>query len=84
MDPQQTWADMLEALYRKRWSEAKERADTLLEWLQSGGFPPVTIGDNSLGNPWHRTIASFVCRTVANRMAVIQDLRQQRLQGGGS
>jgi len=44
MDPHQTWADMLDALNRKDWDEAKELADALYEWLRNGGFPPTTVG----------------------------------------
>lgn len=75
MDPHQTWADMLDALNRKEWDDAKELADALYEWLRKGGFPPTTVGDESVGKQWHKTIASFTCLAVANK---VEDVRKQR------
>ena len=75
MDPQQTWADMFDALQRKEWDEAKKLADALYEWLRKGGFPPTTVGDASLGQQWHKTIASFTCLAVANK---VEDVHKQR------
>lgn len=75
MDPHQTWSDMLDALNRKEWDEAKELADALYEWLCKGGFPPTTVGDESLGKQWHKTIASFTCLAIANK---VEDVRKQR------
>jgi hypothetical protein len=78
MDPQQTWNDLLTALRCKHWEEAKELADSLHEWIRKRGFPPVTIGEETLGNEWHRTIASFVCLVVANKVDDIQKRREKR------
>lgn len=75
MDPQQTWTDMLEALERKQWEAAKELADSLYEWLKKGGFPPVTIGHESIGKRWHHAIAQFVCLVVASK---VNDLAKRR------
>ena len=75
MDPQQTWTDMLDALKRKEWNEAKELADALHAWLRKGGLPPTTVGDASLGHQWHKTIASFTCLAIANKA---DDVRKQR------
>lgn len=75
MDPHRTWADMLDALKRKEWDDAKELADALYEWLRKGGFPPTTVGDESLGKQWHKTIASFTCLAIANK---VEDVRKQR------
>jgi hypothetical protein len=85
MDPQQTLTDMLDALRRKQWDEAKELADALYEWIRKGGFPPVTIGDESLGKNWHKTIASFACLAVANKVDDIRKRRERRhsaMKGG--
>jgi len=75
MDSHQTWADMLDALKEKRWAEAKELADALYKWIRKGGFPPITVGDESLGKNWHKTIASFTCLAVANK---VDDIRKRR------
>ena len=75
MDPQQTWANMLDALKRKAWNDAKELADDLYEWVRRGGFPPVTVGDEALGRQWHKTIALFTCLAVANK---VDDIRKRR------
>lgn len=83
MDPHQTWADMLSSLKRKQWGDAKELADALYDWIRKGGFPPVTIGDESLGKSWHRTIASFTCLAVANKFDEIHKRRQRRESAKG-
>ena len=83
MDPHQTWADMLEALKHKQWDDAKELADALYEWIRKGGFPPVTIGDESLGKNWHKTITSFACLAVANRVDDIRKRCQRRASAKG-
>ena len=68
MDPQQTWTDLLDALKQNDHDESRELAEALLEWLRRGGFPPIVVGDESLGADWHRSIAAFICRCVVNRM----------------
>ena len=78
MDPHQTWTDILDALRRKQWDEAKELADALYEWIRKGGFPPVTIGDESLGKQWPKTIASFACLCVVNKVTDLQKRRSRR------
>jgi len=80
MDPQQSWIDMLTALNEKRWGIAREQADALYEWIRKGGFPPVTVGDQSLGKKWHAAIASFTCLAVANK---VDDIRKRRRAKGG-
>lgn len=80
MDPHQTWTDMLDALRRKQWDEAKELADALSEWIRKGGFPPVTVGDQSLGKEWHKTIASITCLCVANKVTDLHNRRRRRKQ----
>ena len=77
MDPQQTWTDLLDAL-KQNDDEAKELAVALLKWLRKGGFPPVTVGDESLGKNWHKTIASFTCLVVANKVDDVRKRRNQR------
>lgn len=78
MDPQQTWNDLLNALRCKHWEQAKELADSLHEWIRKRGSPPVTIGEETLGNEWHRTITSFVCLYVANKVDDLNKRREQR------
>lgn len=78
MDPNQTWTDLIVALQQKQWSEAKELADALYEWIQNKGFPPITVGDESLGQEWHRTITTFVCLHVANKVDGIRQRRKRR------
>jgi len=66
---------MLDALQSKQWDDAKELADALYEWIRKGGFPPTTVGDESLGKTWHKTMASFTCLAVANK---VDDVRKRR------
>ncbi len=83
MDPQQVWADKLDALERKQWDNAKELADALYGWMNKGGFPPLTIGDASLGKNWHKTIVSFTFMAVANRVDKIRKRRSRRQSAKG-
>lgn len=72
MDPQKTWAEMLDALKHRRWDDAKLAADALYEWVRKRGFPPRTVGDESLGVDWHRTITIFTCLNVANKVDMLK------------
>ena len=83
MDPHQTWSDMQDALQRKQWDDARELADALYEWIRKGGFPPVTIGDESLGKNWHKTIASFTCLAIANKVDEVRKRRSPRTSSKG-
>ena len=86
MDPQKSWTEMLDALKQENGDEAREFADALLEWLRIDGFPPVTVGDESLGKKWHTTIASFVCHFVRTRSKEVlstQDAALSRAQSSG-
>lgn len=75
----------VEEVFRKftRLDAPKELADALYEWIRKGGFPPVTIGDESLGKNWHKTIATFACLAVANRVEDIRKRRGRRQTKGG-
>ncbi len=42
MDPQATWEQLQEAYGNAEWETAGELAQALLDWLDSGGFPPIT------------------------------------------
>jgi hypothetical protein len=44
MDPQQTWADLIEAVKEANWEEAADIAADLTGWLDRGGFPPKITG----------------------------------------
>jgi len=66
---------MLEALKQKQWDEAKELADALYAWIGKGGFPPTTVGNESLGKNWHKSITNFTCLAVADK---VDDVRTQR------
>jgi len=63
---------------RKKWDAAKELADTLFEWNRKRGVPPVTVGDESLGKEWHRTVTHFTCLLVISKVDHIYKRREQR------
>ena len=44
MDPTATWVDLSQAVADDKWGRAGELADSLIEWLAKGGFPPVITG----------------------------------------
>lgn len=81
MDPQATWNEMLDALKHRHWDEADQHAANLYSWMHGRqGFPPLTIGDESLGKEWHRTIASFTCLFVQTKVKEIRIRRAQKQQ----
>ena len=81
MDPQATLAELMNAIGCREWQHVREVSDALLTWMENGGFPPETIGPNSLGKRWHRTIATFVCHAATSRANHALKRRQRR---GGS
>ncbi len=78
MDPQQTLSELLEALKTKRWTDAKELAESLHQWLINRGFPPITIGDATLGKKWHRAVAAFVCMAAISKANDVESRRTRR------
>ena len=83
MDPQVTLDELLDAIGKRHWEEVRELSDTLLTWMERGGFPPVTVGPESLGKQWHRAMATFVCHAAVSR-ANDAAKRRQRRQGGSA
>jgi hypothetical protein len=55
---------MLDAYSARDRGEAKEAAEDLLGWLRRGGFPPQTLPELPMDNPWNRAIADAACKFV--------------------
>jgi len=69
MDPDAAWNEMLEAIAEDNLADAKLCAESLLNWLERGGFVPQTV-KRSISSEWNRLICDHVCREVqraANR-----------------
>lgn len=60
MDPQVAWDEMLAAILKRDWDQTAERAESLLEWMRKGGFPPQTAAV-TMRIQWNRTMAEFGC-----------------------
>lgn len=75
MDPQATFNDLLDAVGARDRDLIEELADSLLRWMEHGGFPPLTVGPKSLGRRWHRAIAAFVCHAAQSK---VRNARNQR------
>ncbi len=75
MDPDTALAELVVAVGDRDWDRIEELADGLLQWLQRRGFPPRTIGPKSLGNEWHRALATFVCHVARSK---VRDARRRR------
>lgn len=74
MDPSECWDSMLVAFATKQWQEAGKYAESLLEWLDGGGFSPQpTIGTTTmaftaqLDEAFSREICVAACLHVADR-----------------
>lgn len=74
MDPQATLSGILDALSDQDWELVTELSEALQTWLARGGFPPTTIGAESLGRDWHRAIAIAICeQAMARATSVAND-----------
>lgn len=61
MDPQATWDRLIDAYRAGERDEAQDAADTLLQWLDRGGFPPQTLPGRSMDDAWNRALARAAC-----------------------
>ena len=64
MDPQATWNSLQQAYGRKDWQEARELAQSLLDWLGRGGFAPFTGNGDPADMAEQRDNATRFCRLV--------------------
>ena len=64
MDPQATWDELLSCYRHAQFDEATVAAENLLQWLQCGGFPPITNPLIASGDELHRVIARAVVQHV--------------------
>lgn len=62
MDPQAAWNEMLTCHINGRATDALEAAASLLEWLDRGGFAPVTCDGLPRADELHQVVAIAVCR----------------------
>jgi hypothetical protein len=62
MDPQTAWEELLAAYAAGDWDRVEELADSLVTWLQSGGFPPRAVTGDDMGDAWDRALALAGCR----------------------
>jgi hypothetical protein len=68
MDPQAAWNQLQEA-YRIRDCEAvRELAQSLLDWLDRGGFPPVTSEAEPQDTARQRAIVTRFCRSALREL----------------
>jgi hypothetical protein len=56
MDPQAAWDDLVAAYLGGDFVRAGEFAESLIGWLDSGGFPPRT-SNLGLGEGWDRAVS---------------------------
>jgi hypothetical protein len=63
MDPQAAWNEMLDAIAENNLAEAELRAESLLDWINSGGFVPQAT-PRLLPDNWDRVICQHLCRRV--------------------
>jgi hypothetical protein len=67
MDPQTAWSNLLDAYSDQDWEVVAAHATVLLDWLESGGFPPQTAQHRPLRPPANRLIALATCVAVLDR-----------------
>lgn len=69
MDPQATWDQLQAAVQAADWETTRERAQSLLDWLARGGFPPVTSAGHAVDSYGHRNVAVEFCHRALQRAA---------------
>ncbi len=74
MDPDATLKLLLEATVEKNGDDVRELSRALLDWLDSGGFPPKTIGPWKLGQDWHVSMARHICATAESSIQSAESL----------
>jgi len=62
MDPQAAWNEIQAAHRAGDRETVRELAQSLLDWLARGGFPPVTLAAGSAPPDRHREVAEEFCR----------------------
>jgi hypothetical protein len=67
MDPEVAWNEMLDAIAEDNLSDAEACADSLLGWIERGGFVPQTL-KRTVPGEWDRLICDYVCREVLLRV----------------
>lgn len=67
MDPQATWSQLQDACRDEDWDAADELAQSLLNWLQRGGFSPVTSSGNPHDAAQQRELVIQFCESVLQR-----------------
>lgn len=78
MDPQATLTDLLQAVADRDWDRVDELAEALLAWIGKGGFPPRTIGPETLPRSWHVTVAEFLCDLAKSKARLARKRRPRR------
>ena len=63
MDPEVGWNEMLDAIAEDNLSDAEACADSLLGWIERGGFVPQAL-KRPIPDEWNRLICDRVCREV--------------------
>lgn len=72
MDPQAAW-DQLQEAYRDRdWETVRELAQSLLDWLERGGFPPVVTKVRRSDATRQRVRVTKFCNEVLQQMVESQ------------
>jgi len=74
MDPQATWNEMLQAIIDRDCYLASELAESLIGWMEQGGFSPLAIpelgkagGPTSVPQMLNRLVVYYVCETTRIR-----------------
>lgn len=71
MDPQAAWNEIQAAHRAGDRETVRELAQSLLDWLARGGFPPVTSAGEAAPADRHRKVAEEFCRQTLRRTAEI-------------
>lgn len=75
MDPQATWTELLQAIIDRDRDSATELAESLIDWMEKGGFSPIAIpelgqassGPKSAPQMLNRLVVYYVCKTISLR-----------------
>lgn len=72
MDPQAAWDQLQEAYRIRDWETVRELAQSLLDWLERGGFSPVTSQGKRNDAARQRALVIQFCNDVLQQMVESQ------------
>lgn len=77
MDPHATWKELLTAIVDRDFYSASELAESLIEWMDKGGFAPIAIPDLGSASGGTKSAPQMLNRLVVYYLCQVTCLRSR-------